>query len=70
MLIKVGTEEIGLFEDLLHIEEPNRISENLDKVQSLIVCHCLEVYGMIPELHTTLQTLKEFFKEIEKLQKC
>jgi hypothetical protein len=65
----MGTKEIELFEDLLSVESPQNVANDLDKIQNLIVCNCLEVYSMIPELYTTLQVLKNFFEDLEELKR-
>ena len=65
----MGSKEIALFEDLVFQQRPAEMVEKIDEIQELIVIHCTEVYGMIPELYVMLQTLKVFFKEIDKIKR-
>ena len=61
--------KIKLFEDLLGFDEPENMVEHLDRIQSYLVCNCSEFYAVLPELYTTLQILKVFFLDVEKLRK-
>ncbi len=68
--VMMTSKQMTLFEEFMDCNSLNKVVENIDEAQALLVVHCEEVYGMIPKIHSVLQELKVLFREMEKLQKC
>lgn len=67
----LNSNHLKALENLLYEDKAANLIDNLETSQDLLVSCCVEDYGtLVGDLYYTLKLLKDFLREVEKLDKC